>query len=127
MSPRTRRCSRDRGNHTVVETSVQEVSMDEVEPGPPQSEPRVQDLVLEAQHRVSFQATLSCFLGRGSRPQPQDNTWRLEYVANTMLHDWYQPERNSIWSERMVFSKLNNLKLVPEQQAILDTWLRLDQ
>ena len=93
---------------------------------PLQSEPNVQDLVLEAQRRASLQATLDCLSGRGSRPQPR-NSRRLGCVGNTLLQDWYQPERNSVWSEGTVFSKLNNLKLVPEQQAILDAGLRLDQ
>ena len=56
--------------------------MDEVEQVTPQSKPdNVQDLVWEAQCRASLQATLNCFSGCGFRPQPQDNTRRLESVA----------------------------------------------
>ena len=44
-----------------------------------------------------------------------------------MLRGWYQPEQGSIWLNGMVFNKLNGLKLVPEQQVVLDQGLRSDQ
>ena len=90
----------EQGDHqdllqSLVETSDLEVSRDGVEQVPLQSEPNVQDLVLEAQRRASLQATLDCLSGRGSRPQPQ-NSRRLGCVGNALLQDWYQPERNSV-------------------------------
>merc|ERR1712112_291400 len=48
-------------------------------------------------------------------------------VSNALLRDWYQPERRSICSENKVLGKLRNLELVPEQQAIIDAGVRLDQ
>ena len=58
--------------HFLVESSVHEVSQEEVEQDPPQPEQQdnIQDLVLEAQCQASFQATLDAFSGCSSRPQP---------------------------------------------------------
>ena len=44
-----------------------------------------------------------------------------------MLRDWYQPERGSVWLEHKVMSKLNNLKLAPEQQSAVERNIRFDQ
>ena len=76
--------------------------------------------------KASFLVTLGCLSGRGSNPQPT-NARKLGVVGNTLLQDWYQPERGSVWSEGKVLNKLKNLLLVPEQQAILDAGMRLDQ
>ena len=66
--------------HSNVEV-CEDTSMDGVEPVPPQPEPSVQDLAQEARQKASYQATLNCFSGRGSRPQQPDNTLVLEWVA----------------------------------------------
>ena len=44
-----------------------------------------------------------------------------------MLWDWYQPEHYTVWRGSKVFSKLNGLKLTPEQQSSVDSGIRIDQ
>ena len=121
----------DMGDHQELlpsagEASDLEGSREVVEQVPHQSEPREPDLALEARRRASLQASLDCISGRGSRPQPL-NTRRLGAVGSALLRDWYQPERGVVWSEGKVLGKLRNLRLVPEQQAMLDAGVRLDQ
>ena len=93
-----------------------------------QSEPseKVQEYVLEAQHRASHQATLDCISGHGSKPQ-KVSRHHLGFVGERMLHDWYQPEQNTVWAEYKVFAKLINLKLAPEQQSSVDSGICIDQ
>ena len=94
-----------------------------------QSEPsvkKVQEYVWEAQRRASHQDTLDCISGHSSKPQEVSNH-HLGFVGECMLHDRYQPERNSVWAEQKVFDKLIDLKLAPEQQSSVDSGIRFDQ
>ena len=70
-----------------------EGSRKEVEQWSYQSEPsdKFQEIFLEAQRIASFQATLDCISGSGSKPQGVSKH-KLGYVGERMLHDWYQPE-----------------------------------
>ena len=86
-----------------------------------------QDLVLEAQHQASFQANLAVFSGCSSRPQPSSQARQLGSFSLCMLRGWYLPEQGSVWLEGTVFKKLSSPKLLPEQQAVLDASLRMNQ
>ena len=43
-----------------------------------------------------------------------------------LVHIWFQPVSSSVWAEQKVFGKLNGLKLAPEQQASVDSGIRID-
>ena len=61
------------------------------------------------------------------RPQYARNC-RLGMVGEHLLQDWYQSQHGRVWAEHRVLGKLfvNRLKLVPEQQALVDIGMRLD-
>ena len=44
-----------------------------------------------------------------------------------MLRDWFQRQRNTVWTEAKVNAKLQGLTLVPEQQSAVDSGIPLDQ
>ena len=104
-------------------------SRQKFEPWSFQSEPtdqKIQEFVQEAQRVASLQDTSFAISGHSSKPQEVSNC-RLELVGERMLWDWYQPERGSVWAEQKVMSKLNDLKLAPEQQSAVDSGIRFDQ
>ena len=119
--------SRDRQDMGLVDPSLspqsveeiplgQEDSRQEVEQRSHQSEPngqRVQDYVQEAWQRASHQDTSNAISGHSSKPLEVSNR-RLGFVGESMLHDWYQPERSSVWPEQKVFGRLRSLMLAPE-------------
>ena len=77
------------------------------------SERRFQEYVQKAQQRASHQDTLDAISGCSSKHQEVINH-QLGFVGERMLHDWYQPERGSVWMEQKVFDRLKILKLAPE-------------
>ena len=93
-----------------VEPLSQGGSREEAEQWSHQSEPsdNVQELVLEAKHMASYQATLDCISGHGSKPKGVSKC-KLGYVRECMLRDWYQPELNIVWAECKVFGRLYGL------------------
>ena len=115
-------------SHLPVEPLCQEGSREEIEQESHQSEPRdkVQEIVLEALHMASHQTTLDCISGHGSKPQGVSKC-KVGYVGERMLWDWYQPECNTVWTKSKVFSKLNSLKLTPEQQSSVDSSIWMNQ
>ena len=63
--------------------------------------------------------------GLGSKPQ-EVSKCKLGYVGERMLGDWYQSERNTVWTESKVFGKLNGLKLTFEQQSSVNSGIWMD-
>ena len=73
--------------HLPVEISKQEVSRDGVKLSSNHSDPdSIQDIVLEAQLRASFQSTLDRLSGLGTRPQGE-STRALRFVREGMLRE----------------------------------------
>ena len=73
------------------------------------SEPNsIQDIVLEAQHRASFQSTLDRLSRQGSRPQGE-STRALRFDRVRMLSEWYQSGCKSVWTEDVALKKLDGL------------------
>ena len=52
---------------------------------------------------------------------------KLKPAQEYLLWGWVQPERNTVWLEQKLFSKLNGLKLTPEQQSLMDSGIQMDQ
>ena len=110
-----------------VESLHQEGSREEVEQRSHQSEPsdNIQEIAKEAQHIASYQATLDCISSSGSKPQGVSKC-KLGYVGERIVRNWYQPERNTVWTESKVFGKLFGLKLILEQQSSVDSSIQMD-
>ena len=111
-------------HHASVEVPPVGASGDGVELAPPHPELRDRDWAREARRKASFLAAQRSFLGQSSGPQPP-NTMELESVAT--LRGWYLPVAGGVWQEGEVFRKLEKLRLVPEQQAVLDNGLQAEQ
>ena len=90
------------------------------------SGPKVEDFVWEMERRASHQDTLDAILGHSSIPQEASHR-HLGIVRECMLRDWFQSQRNTVWMEALVNSKLEGLTLVPEQQSTVDSGICLDR
>ena len=58
---------------------------------------------------------------------PQEKKLCLRVVRERMLQTWYQPVCECEWPVRLVFEKLENLRLIPKQQDLVEEDLNLDR
>ena len=100
--------------------------MQQESPQSEQCDQSVSDFVKEAVRLASFQDTSNSISGCSYRPQVVSDC-KLGLVRVHMLQDWLQPQQGMVWSEQRVISKLQGLKLPPEQQSTVDTGVRVDQ
>ena len=70
---------------------------------------QIQGIYRDQEHTVSFSLILR--INRPELSSAPSTQSPVGHVGEGMLHEWYQPGRNSIWSEKVAFEKLKKFQL----------------